>query len=300
MPLDRLFEVVRELHSAGAERIVFSGGEPLAEPERAVACIAHAKRLGMRVTVTSSGAGLTAPVARRLLDAEVDRLQISLDGPTAAVNAITRGDTFDLAVGGLSTAVDQGLPASAMMVIHKENVDYMGEWIQLLYGLGIRTAAFDRLCTYQEGTGATAVEPSELKTFHDTYISLERGGDVKLYCNDPILSARKLREQGISTAWESLPLSGCAAGTDALYIDAAGLVYPCTKLRLRIGDVERESIHEIWHRSPVLQRLRDRTRTLRCAATCPDVKACGGCRAHTYQQTGDLFACDPSCYLRPS
>ncbi|MBR4625622.1 MAG: radical SAM protein [Alphaproteobacteria bacterium] len=49
----------------------------------------------------------------------------------------------------------------------------------------------------------------------------------------------------------------CNAGTNGLYIDTNLKVHPCPGWDLTVGDLKTESLSDIWHKSKVLQKVRD-------------------------------------------
>jgi len=80
-----LRRLLRELRDQGGRRLSLTGGEPLAHPELA-AIVAEARRLGLWVSVSTSGVG-----AADQLDVlrQVDMVMLSLDGPPSVREALT-------------------------------------------------------------------------------------------------------------------------------------------------------------------------------------------------------------------
>ena len=78
-------------------------GEPLSHPEF-LALVRRAKIAGLRVEVTTNGMLLDEPLAKELLDLELDRLMVSLDGATAtSYDDIHAGADFDRVIANLRT-----------------------------------------------------------------------------------------------------------------------------------------------------------------------------------------------------
>ena len=93
---------------------------------------------------------------------------------------------------------------------------------------------------------------------------------------------------------------GCAAGVSGLTILPDGTITPCRRLPIPLGNINRDSLREIWVTSPVLNRLRDRTAYRGKCGACSRWAACRGCRAIAYayaQAHGgdDYLADDPQC-----
>jgi len=91
---------------------------------------------------------------------------------------------------------------------------------------------------------------------------------------------------------------GCAAGMPFGYIRIApnGEVNPCMLLQINLGNIREKSIYEIWNRSLVLRRLRSRELKGKCGQ-CNYKDICAGCRGRAYEETGDVLASDPGCWI---
>ena len=99
-----------------------------------------------------------------------------------------------------------------------------------------------------------------------------------------------------------IAISGCAAGHLAgLTIQSNGNVLPCRRLPLSLGNVQRDSLREIWADSPVLEALRDRKRYKGKCGSCSRWAVCRGCRAIAYawsrERREDFLADDPQCFM---
>jgi MoaA/NifB/PqqE/SkfB family radical SAM enzyme len=82
MSLDVFERTVEDLHRLGTRRIDIVGrGEPLLNPNVA-AMVALVKKRGMLATLTSNASRLTTAVADRLVEAGLDRLNVSLNAGT--------------------------------------------------------------------------------------------------------------------------------------------------------------------------------------------------------------------------
>ena len=71
-----------------------------------------------------------------------------------------------------------------------------------------------------------------------------------------------------------------------------GTISPGGLLPLRIGNVRRESLKQVYRENPVLVRVRARGLTGRCGA-CEFRHICGGSRARAYAVHGDALSLTP-------
>jgi radical SAM protein with 4Fe4S-binding SPASM domain len=94
---------------------------------------------------------------------------------------------------------------------------------------------------------------------------------------------------------------GCAAGMPMGYLMVLsnGEVNPCMLLQVRLGNIREQSIISIWENSPVLAQLRQRELLKGECGACFYKTTCSGCRGRAYEETGDIMATDPGCWLVP-
>jgi len=94
-------------------------------------------------------------------------------------------------------------------------------------------------------------------------------------------------------------LGGCSGGITTCAIDENGNIIPCFPLaEIIIGNIERDSLKQVWNGSKMLEKLRDRNNIKGNCSECEYLISCGGCRAEAYFLNKDLFCEDPICWLR--
>jgi radical SAM protein with 4Fe4S-binding SPASM domain len=89
-------------------------------------------------------------------------------------------------------------------------------------------------------------------------------------------------------------VGGCGAGRLYCGMEPNGIVFPCVFIPLKIGDIRKQKITQIWDKSSELKKLRDRKAFKGCG-DCEHLEICGGCRARAYGYYGDLQGPDPGC-----
>ena len=78
-----------------------------------------------------------------------------------------------------------------------------------------------------------------------------------------------------------------------------GEVNPCMLLQVKLGNIREQSIISIWENSTVLTKLRQRELLKGKCRDCSYKGPCSGCRGRAYEETGDMMAPDPGCWLVP-
>ena len=79
---DECRRVLDEIASFSSPIIIFTGGEPLLRSD-IFDILAHGQKLGLSMAVAVNGLLLDDEIARRVVEHDVQRIRISLDGATA-------------------------------------------------------------------------------------------------------------------------------------------------------------------------------------------------------------------------
>jgi radical SAM protein with 4Fe4S-binding SPASM domain len=87
---DRLKEVLNELAALGTRKIHISGGEPMLRPQ-VPDMTEQASTLGMKVTMTTNGTLIDKAKAKRLVEAGLRGVNISIDSPIRKMHEKIRG-----------------------------------------------------------------------------------------------------------------------------------------------------------------------------------------------------------------
>ena len=88
----------------------------------------------------------------------------------------------------------------------------------------------------------------------------------------------------------------CGAGRLYAALEPNGDIYPCVFIPIKIGNIRQERLKNVWKKSPILKKLRDRESFKGCGS-CKYRNICGGCRARAYGYFGDVQGPDPGCII---
>jgi MoaA/NifB/PqqE/SkfB family radical SAM enzyme len=88
--IDRFREVLTELAELGCRKVHFSGGEPLLRPH-VPDLVAHATQAGLRATMTTNGTLVDKELAKRLVEAGLRGVNVSIDSPDRKLHDRIRG-----------------------------------------------------------------------------------------------------------------------------------------------------------------------------------------------------------------
>ena len=131
---------VRVLHEAaalGVLQVHLSGGEPAARRDL-VEITAGARAAGLYTNLITSGVGVTSKLMDALADAGLDHVQISIQDsePTSADRIAGYEGAFARKRALAAEVVRRKLPLTVNAVMHRANIDRIGEMVDLALALG--------------------------------------------------------------------------------------------------------------------------------------------------------------------
>lgn len=278
----------------GGKSIGFSGGEPLLY-EGLYDAIRMAKQRCLFVSLVTNGVLFDYATAKTLADLGVNSLQISLDSSNIAYNDDIRGyGNKELVVQAIKNAVSVGLFPSLVAVPNQSLLGELENYIKEARQLNVSKIYLRRSIKKLD---AKSLEEERLfnKTFLIKVKEMQaKYPDIVIISGDPLFNTLRFESQFDNT----IPLfSGCSAGISSLAIWPNGIVTPCTRLFVPIGNVNNEGLRKIWLENEILLNLRLRELHGGCGQ-CAFRYVCGGCRASSFLDTNDVYASDPLCFIR--
>ncbi len=128
--------VFTQAQALGVLQLGLSGGEPLVRKDLEELA-AHARGLGLYTTLVTSGLGLTRARAERLRDAGLEHVQISIqDADPEVAERIAGVSSVKQKRAAAAIVKELGFAFSINVVLHRANLDRIGEIIELAASLG--------------------------------------------------------------------------------------------------------------------------------------------------------------------
>ncbi|MEM7820481.1 MAG: SPASM domain-containing protein, partial [Candidatus Aenigmatarchaeota archaeon] len=215
---------------------------------------------------------------------------------------------------GIKNCADIGLMTCVATTVTKYNYNEIPKLIDLSIELGAkRFIAFNFIPT---GRGKdivkydiTPLQREKLLNF--LYDKLDEG-KIEVFSTAPQFARTALerikrgkRGKIAVTHFAAIPLEGkeitlakfiggCGAGRLYCAIEPNGDIQPCVFIPIKIGNI-KEGFEKVWHSSPILEQLRDRSKLKNHCGECDYKFVCGGCRARAYAYLNDLNAPDIGC-----
>jgi pyrroloquinoline quinone biosynthesis protein E len=290
----RVFTQARQL---GVLQLGLSGGEPLVRKDLEELA-AHARGLGLYSTLVTSGLGLTRKRAEALREAGLEHIQVSIqDSDAESAERIAGVSSVKQKRAAIALVKELGFAFSINVVLHRANLDRIGELIDLAGGLGADRLELANTQYYGWGLkNRAALMPTR-----------EQVSKAKEIAEAAIERYRKKMQIifVLPDYHEQYP-KACYGGWGKLYIVVTpnGQALPChaasSIASLSFPTVREHSLEWIWQESPGFQAFRGDAWMKEPCRSCPR-KAVdfGGCRCQAFALTGDAANPDPVCTLTP-
>jgi len=275
----------------GGKTIGFSGGEPLLY-DGIFDAIRMARQCNLYVSVVTNGVLLNYDTAKDLVESGVNSLQISLDSSDEAYNDSIRGKGNKKSViQAIENATRVGLSPCLVAVPNKSLLSSFESYVNEARRLKVRSIYIRRTVMKYESSTL-----GDEKAFNREFLFKikelnEKYPDICINSGDPLFNLLRFERKEN----ETIPMfSGCSAGIASLAIWPNGIMTPCTRLFVPLGNIYLEGLEKMWLESDLLNKLRLRELKGACEQ-CAFRYVCGGCRASSFVMSGDMFACDPMC-----
>ena len=283
--MERFKAIISELADLGTQKLHISGGEPMLRPQ-IPDLVKHAAGLGIRVTMTTNGTLVDKVKAKRLVEAGLRGVNISIDSPLRKMHEKIRG-------------VEGSFKQTTRAVALFNRYAHKGK-ITVRINTVVGRSNYQTLATLPDlahQLGADGINLIPVDDHCGEHLSM-RKKDIALFNAEiaPIIEARA-RELGITIADEDAYPFGrgetdvklgragryafgyynkfpCYAPWTHSLIDFNGLVYVCCMTREQIkplGDIRKQSFREIWEGAAYRQvRLNMHPPALKPCQRCDD------------------------------
>ena len=295
---DAWIRVLAEARALGAAQLGFSGGEPLVRQDLEE-LVAEGRRLGYYTNLITSGVGMDAARIRRLRAAGLDHIQVSFQASDRDLNdLLARTRSFDHKLAMAREVKAKGFPMVLNFVLHRENIDRMGDMLELAHRL---EADYVELANTQYYGWALLNRDRLLPTREQ----LDRARVVATRYQEQFGEKMRILYV-IPDYYEGRP-KACMSGWGSIFLTVApdGVALPCQAARqlpgLEFPSVREKSVEWIWRHSPAFNHFRGFDWMKEPCRSCPErEKDFGGCRCQAYLLTGDAANADPACDKSPA
>ena len=184
LPTGRALDIIKQIADFGSPILVLSGGEPLYRTD--IFDLARfATDRGIRVALATNGTLVTKPVAKKIVEAGVKRVSISLDGADALTHDTFRGipGAFEAAIYGMRNLQELGMSVQINTTIARHNAHQLPDVLEMARSLG--ADALHTFLLVPVGCGVDIaneqmVPPEEYERMLNWFYDRSKDGDIEL------------------------------------------------------------------------------------------------------------------------
>ncbi|MHB8922405.1 MAG: heme b synthase [Thermoleophilia bacterium] len=307
---EKCFQVIDEIAALGKPIVILTGGDPMLR-DNIYEIARYGTDQGLKMVMSPCGTLLNTENARRLKDAGIDRISISVDGATAATHDDFRRvpGAFEDAMKGIQQAQAAGIEVQINTTVTQVNLGELPDILQLAIDLG--AVAFHPFLLVPTGRGRELADqelsPEQYEeTLNWVYDQRDEAPlNFKPTCAPHYYRILRQREHAagrkvtVETHGMDAMSKGCLGGQGFCFISYRGEVQICGFLDVKCGDLKEQSFGEVWRESPVFKQMRDLDGYHGRCGYCEYRRFCGGCRARAFEVTGDYLGEEPYCVYKP-
>lgn len=313
---EECLQVMDALTEFGRPLIIFTGGDPAQRPDL-FELIRAARKRGFKVAVTPSATPLmNRESVEQLVDAGVERLAISIDGPDAEFHDGFRGveGSFARSLDIVNWAHEFNLPVQVNTTINRHNFAAFEKMAKLVEELGavlwsvfflVPTGRADQTMqiTAREAeqilrrmASLSESAPYDIKSTaapHFRRVLINRfAGSRSTAVKKPavITDLNPQLKLGLLRSYQSVN-----DGRGLIFISHTGDIFPSGFLPIAAGNVRKDSIVSIYRHSELFTSLRNPELLKGKCGYCSFRNVCGGSRARAFAETGDYLSEDSLC-----
>ena len=237
-------EILAKLRAANVPQVTFTGGEPTLRADL-VELVEAAQWFVTRLN--TNGRLLTPELCRRLYEASLDSVQVTLYSHDPAVhNALVGAEGFDDTVAGIKNAVAAGLSVSVNTPLCSLNEDYAAT-VRFVHELGVRYVTCSGLIPSGSAEGAesqaTRLTEEQLTDVLRRAVTVAEELEMEMDFTSPgWLKEETLRSMGLTL------VPSCGACLSNMAIAPDGGVIPCQSWLSSqpLGNMLTDDWDKIW------------------------------------------------------
>ncbi len=278
--IDQICEVSHPL-------LILSGGEPLLRKD-IYELIQYGTQKGLRMGLGSNGALIDNTVAKKLKDAGIKTVSISLDSHIPEHHDEFRGvkGSWEKAVNAIKALREKDILVQVNTTLTQQNYDEIDDIMSLAEKLGVENFHLFFLVPTGRGKKIADITPAMYEDMiKNTFAKTARHKlNVRPSCAPQFMRIAKDMHIDMRQ-W----VRGCMAGLYYCRVYPNGEVTPCPYLPVKLGNIREKSFKDIWFNAEVFKKIRDfDSLTGKCGA-CEYRVVCGGCRARAYGLSSDFI-----------
>jgi radical SAM protein with 4Fe4S-binding SPASM domain len=278
--IDQISEVSRPL-------LVLSGGEPLLRKD-VFELVRYGATKGFKMGLGSNGSLLDGIAAKRLKEAGIETVSISLDSTIPEQHDEFRGvnGSWEKAISAIKALRENGVLVQVNTTVTQQNYDQIDDIMSLTEKIGVENFHLFFLVPTGRGVKIADISPAKYEGMIKTIFAkaAKHKLNVRPSCAPQFM--RIAKTMGLDMRrW----IRGCIAGLYYCRVYPNGDITTCPYLPIKLGNIREKTFKEIWFNSDMFKTLRDFSALKGKCGVCDYRVLCGGCRARAYGLSSDFI-----------
>ncbi len=270
--------------------INFTGGEPFLHPDflSLLKVVKTSRRFSFGIL--SNGYLLPPKELNALFELQPKFVQISLEGCRETNDSIRGTGSYDEVCRALKTYQKAGIPTLLSFTANVKNYNEIKHVSKTARNYGVFKVWTDR---YLPCNNSDPLALNKEQT-QDYFCRIRKEQNRQKY--RPLSKTRIASDRALQFLMSGgLPYK-CTAGTRLFTIMHNGIVYPCRRLPIELGNILNDDLRDIYDRHPVIKDLHNPSLLDSDCRACAYSTACaGGLRCLSYAKFGNFQIKDPGC-----
>lgn len=292
--LQQKYNQLHGIHKKG--HINITGGEPFirADIDRILDHLgSYHEQLSFGVL--SNGSFLAGDKIAALKKNGVSFVQLSIDGDRPTHDDLRAPGDYDRTFRVARMLEGHGIPAYISFTANAHNFHALPQVAAQCRKYGITKLWSDRLVPI--GNGEQLQELAITKEVLPEYLKVLKKAQGNwlthlLYPKTMVTANRALQFLGAVGS-----IYSCSAGDSLITVDEFGQIMPCRRMPILCGNIQEDSLENVYFEHPVFRDLRNQNIPKACGK-CPYNYYCrGGAKCQTYAACGNYSGADPGCML---
>jgi radical SAM protein with 4Fe4S-binding SPASM domain len=278
--IDQICEVSRPL-------LVLSGGEPLLRQD-VYELVRYGAEKGLKMGLGSNGSLIDDAAAKKLKEAGIETISISLDSHVPEQHDEFRGvkGSWEKAVKAIKALRENGVLVQVNTTVTQQNYDQIDDIMSLAEKLGVENFHLFFLVPTGRGVKIADISPAKYESMIKTTFAKAARHKLNVRPSCAPQFMRIAKDLGLDMSrW----IRGCIAGLYYCRVYPNGDITPCPYLPIKLGNIREKRFKEIWFTSDMFKTLRDFNTLKGKCGECEHRALCGGCRARAYGLSSDFI-----------